>query len=55
LFDEKITIVKTPCGHYYHKDCLEKWLKLAQTCPLCRLNLDEWAWRGDGRDGWISP
>eukprot|EP00929_Paragymnodinium_shiwhaense_P000224 TRINITY_DN100471_c0_g1_i1.p1 TRINITY_DN100471_c0_g1~~TRINITY_DN100471_c0_g1_i1.p1 ORF type:complete len:310 (+),score=52.25 TRINITY_DN100471_c0_g1_i1:169-1098(+) len=43
-FDAEKPIVKTPCGHYYHKECLHDWLKLARTCPLCRLDLDEVVW-----------
>lgn len=23
------------CGHQYHSDCLEKWLRNRPTCPLC--------------------
>jgi hypothetical protein len=34
-------IVRTSCGHYYHKECLAEWLRLARTCPLCRCDLDE--------------
>lgn len=24
------------CEHLYHKYCLEKWLTIQKTCPLCR-------------------
>merc|ERR1711869_159038 len=34
-------ILRTPCDHYFHKDCLGEWLKLAKTCPICRSDLDE--------------
>ena len=26
---------RTPCGHYFHGNCLKKWLFSRQTCPLC--------------------
>jgi hypothetical protein len=37
-------IVVTPCRHYYHKECIGDWLKLARTCPLCRSDLDDTVW-----------
>jgi len=33
-------IVSTPCDHYFHHECLSKWLALARTCPMCRRLLD---------------
>ena len=24
------------CGHEFHVTCLNKWLKLKNTCPMCR-------------------
>ncbi|KAL1360519.1 hypothetical protein AAHE18_04G182700 [Arachis hypogaea] len=24
------------CGHYFHRDCLDLWLKVNGSCPLCR-------------------
>lgn len=39
-FGPDLEIVRTTCGHYYHKECLVEWLKLAKTCPLCRCDLD---------------
>jgi len=34
-------IKQTPCGHYFHEECLGTWLgRFAKSCPLCRTNLE---------------
>ena len=38
-FNENEKIYGLKCNHYYHKKCIDDWLKKHQTCPLCRLNL----------------
>jgi len=35
------TIVKTRCGHYWHRECLATWCRTCQTCPHCRTALFE--------------
>lgn len=31
-----------PCGHLYHKKCIEKWEQRGnETCPLCRRNMSK--------------
>ena len=24
------------CGHIFHKNCIKKWKKKSETCPMCR-------------------
>ena len=26
----------TICNHIYHKSCINKWLNISKTCPICR-------------------
>jgi hypothetical protein len=48
-YQEDEEIKKTPCGHYFHENCLGQWLeRYARSCPLCRKDLEEAL---DQRDG----
>jgi len=39
-FAEGEVLVKTKvCGHVFHKEHLQDWLKVHRTCPLCRFDL----------------
>ncbi len=28
--------VTTKCNHRFHRDCLNEWMKISNTCPICR-------------------
>lgn len=33
--------VITACGHLFHSHCLQKWLYIEETCPMCHQNIME--------------
>lgn len=37
--DAQKTVIKMPCAHHFHVECVEKWLKQTSTCPSCRHEL----------------
>ena len=30
---------KTPCGHYFHRQCIDTWRRRSARCPVCRRRL----------------
>ncbi|KAM6961103.1 RING finger protein 145, partial [Aplochiton taeniatus] len=34
-FQEMNSAVITYCGHFFHANCLRKWLYVQETCPMC--------------------
>jgi len=39
-YNRHSAIVRTPCGHYMHRHCLEPWLRVSRHCPVCRANVE---------------
>lgn len=30
------SVIKLPCKHLFHENCLKEWLSNSKTCPVCR-------------------
>jgi hypothetical protein len=35
-------IIKTKCGHFFCKKCIERWISKHNNCPMCRYNFYVW-------------
>ncbi|CCW61765.1 unnamed protein product [Phytomonas sp. EM1] len=40
-WDESDELWRTPCNHFFHKSCLQRWMDESHNCPLCRRFLPE--------------
>ncbi|GER51502.1 RING/U-box superfamily protein, partial [Striga asiatica] len=38
-FEKGCDVVGMPCGHDFHEDCVDKWLRTSHYCPVCRYEL----------------
>ncbi|CAF1215482.1 unnamed protein product [Adineta ricciae] len=36
-FEQSQTLRRLRCFHLYHKECIDKWLKDKNQCPICRI------------------
>lgn len=48
-YDDGVEIRELQCGHHFHCTCIDRWLRMNSTCPLCKLNIskDSHARRGE--------
>lgn len=40
-FEPKEVIIRTPCNHMFHEDCIVPWVKSHGQCPVCRFAIGE--------------
>lgn len=38
-YDDGTELRELPCRHHFHCACLDKWLYINSTCPLCKFNI----------------
>ncbi|KAK9053157.1 hypothetical protein SSX86_029787 [Deinandra increscens subsp. villosa] len=38
-YDDEAELRELPCSHHFHCSCIDKWLYINATCPLCKYNI----------------
>ncbi|XWS46032.1 hypothetical protein CRYUN_Cryun14cG0030000 [Craigia yunnanensis] len=38
-YEDGSELRELPCNHHFHCTCIDKWLYMNATCPLCKLNI----------------
>eukprot|EP01121_Diplochlamys_sp_Union-15-3_P007218 TRINITY_DN1815_c0_g1_i1.p1 TRINITY_DN1815_c0_g1~~TRINITY_DN1815_c0_g1_i1.p1 ORF type:complete len:220 (+),score=29.09 TRINITY_DN1815_c0_g1_i1:56-715(+) len=38
-FEEGDDVNKLPCNHFFHPECIKKWLLMQDACPLCKKSI----------------
>lgn len=38
-YEDGVELRELPCNHHFHCSCIDKWLHINATCPLCKFNI----------------
>eukprot|EP00741_Cyanophora_paradoxa_P008305 tig00001286_g8034.t1 len=38
-YEPGVELRQLPCRHYFHRKCIDNWLTIKCTCPLCRQDI----------------
>lgn len=38
-YEDGVELRELPCSHHFHCTCIDKWLRINATCPLCKYNI----------------
>ncbi|XP_072957125.1 E3 ubiquitin-protein ligase At1g12760-like isoform X1 [Typha angustifolia] len=38
-YEDGVELRELPCSHHFHCACIDKWLLINATCPLCKFNI----------------
>lgn len=38
-YEDGIELRELPCGHHFHCSCVDRWLRMNSTCPLCKYDV----------------